>query len=405
MARSASPRMDANTAHQPEDPSGFVDERARGEYIRLGIGCFLAAVMNAHSALLAIIFARSGYDLHDIGLLLSIFAIPVVLSALISGVVADRIGALQTVRLAMALLAIGFLSFDVTRASFTAAAASRIVQGVGQGLFLGSALTYAQGRLSPVRFVYLLGIFSSLMVVSQALGPPLGAYVLGSFGEHAMFAVAALPAIAGLALTFGLRPLPRPAQSPGLRLFSVWRPHFPEPIWAVFISGAMSGFTLAYLAAALEARTIPIACFFVSSTTALFASRFFALRHVEEVDRRVLIANGLTLMSVGFVAVALAHAVWWPVVAGGILFGTGYSLVYPLLSAWMSEGLEPSRRAGPQALLNTSFNLGLFATPYPETLLISRFGYDVTLYLLAGLGFATALFLIGRAQILRVNVV
>jgi MFS family permease len=119
----------------------------------------------------------------------------------------------------------------------------------------------------------------------------------------------------------------------------------------------------------------------------------------------VLIASGLTLMSVGFVAVALAHAVWWPVVAGGILFGTGYSLVYPLLSAWMSEGLEPSRRAGPQALLNTSFNLGLFATPYPETLLISRFGYDVTLYLLAGLGFATALFLIGRAQILRVNVV
>jgi len=157
MARSASPRMDANTAHQPEDPSGFVDERARGEYIRLGIGCFLAAVMNAHSALLAIIFARSGYDLHDIGLLLSIFAIPVVLSALISGAVADRIGALQTVRLAMALLAIGFLSFDVTRASFTAAAGSRIVQGVGQGLFLGSALTYAQGRLSPVRFVYLLG--------------------------------------------------------------------------------------------------------------------------------------------------------------------------------------------------------------------------------------------------------
>ena len=228
MARSASPRMDANTAHQPEDPSGFVDERARGEYIRLGIGCFLAAVMNAHSALLAIIFARSGYDLHDIGLLLSIFAIPVVLSALISGAVADRIGALQTVRLAMALLAIGFLSFDVTRASFTAAAASRIVQGVGQGLFLGSALTYAQGRLSPVRFVYLLGIFSSLMVVSQALGPPLGAYVLGSFGEHAMFAVAALPAIAGLALTFGLRPLPRPAQSPGLRLFWFGARTFPN---------------------------------------------------------------------------------------------------------------------------------------------------------------------------------
>jgi MFS family permease len=167
----------------------------------------------------------------------------------------------------------------------------------------------------------------------------------------------------------------------------------------------MSGFTLAYLAAALQARTIPIACFFAAFTVSLFASRFFALRHVEDIDRRILIASGLALMSLGFVAIALAHAVWWPVIAGGMLFGTGYSLVYPLLSAWMSEGLEPSRRAGPQALLNTSFNLGLFATPYPETILISRFGYDATLYVLAGLGFATALLLVGRSQRLRVNVV
>jgi MFS family permease len=282
---------------------------------------------------------------------------------------------------------------------------SRVVQATGQGLFLGSALTYAQGRLSPVRFVYLLGVFSSLMVVSQALGPPLGAYVLGAFGERAMFAVAAIPAFAGLALTFGLRPLARPPRSPGLRLFSVWRPHFPEPILAVFVSGAMSGFTIAYLAAALQARTIPIASFFTASTVSLFASRFFALRHVEEIDRRLLIASGLALMSFGFVAIALAHALWWPVIAGGILFGTGYSLVYPLLSAWMSEGLDPSRRAGPQALLNTSFNLGLFATPYPETLLIARFGYDATLYVLAGLGVTTALFLVGRFRGARVNVV
>jgi MFS family permease len=396
----------AETEGHQGTASGFIDEQARGEYMRLGAGCFLVAVTNAHSALLAIVFARSGYDLHDIGLLLSIFAFPVVLSALVSGVIADRFGALQTVRLAMVLLALGFLSFDITRTSFAAAVASRVVQGVGQGLFLGSALTYAQGRLSPLRFVYLLGIFSSLMVVSQALGPPLGAYVLATFGERAMFAVAAIPAIAGLALTFGLRPLPKPPVSPGLHLFSVWRPHFPEPIWAVFVSGAMSGFTLAYLAAALEARTIPIACFFVASTASLFASRFFALRYVEEVDRRVLIASGLTLMSVGFIAIAVAHALWWPVITGGILFGTGYSLVYPLLSAWMSEGLEPSRRAGPQALLNTSFNIGLFATPYPETILISHYGYDATLYVLAGFGFATALFLVGRSRrVEQVNVV
>ena len=66
----------AETEAHLETSSGFIDERARGEYMRLGAGCFLVAVTNAHSALLAIVFARNGYDLHDIGLLLSVFALP-----------------------------------------------------------------------------------------------------------------------------------------------------------------------------------------------------------------------------------------------------------------------------------------------------------------------------------------
>src|ERR1700744_1431959 len=130
--RTAAGKSVGETAREDETRSGFVDERARGEYIRLGASCFLVAVTNAHSALLAILFPRSGYDLHDIGLLLSIFAVPVVLAALVSGAIADRVGALQTVRLAMVLLTVGFLSFDVTRTSFAAAMASRLVQGVGQ---------------------------------------------------------------------------------------------------------------------------------------------------------------------------------------------------------------------------------------------------------------------------------
>src|SRR5947209_13536752 len=119
--------MDAPAeVEQPDEtPSGFIDERARGEYVRLGAACFLVAVTNAHSALLAIVFARSGYDLHDIGLLLSVFALPVVFSALVSGAIADRLGALQTVRVAMVLLTIGFLSFEMTRTSFAGAIASR----------------------------------------------------------------------------------------------------------------------------------------------------------------------------------------------------------------------------------------------------------------------------------------
>src|SRR5437660_9561951 len=101
-------RMGARAeTEEQDDTSDFIDERARGEYVRLGAACFLVAVTNAHSALLAIVFARGGYDLHDIGLLLSIFALPVVLSGLVSGAIADRLGARQTLCLALVLLTVG----------------------------------------------------------------------------------------------------------------------------------------------------------------------------------------------------------------------------------------------------------------------------------------------------------
>jgi hypothetical protein len=85
-------------------------------------------------------------------------------------------------------------------------------------------------------------------------------------------------------------------------------------------------------------------------------------------------------------------------VAGcGMLFGSGYSVVYPVLSAWISEGLNPSERAGPQALFNAVFNVGLLWMPLPITGLIALFGYGGALQILALLSLAMAAFLGWRA--------
>ena len=72
------------------------------------------------------------------------------------------------------------------------------------------------------------------------------------------------------------------------------------------------------------------------------------------------------------------------------MFGVGYSVVYPVLSGWMSEGVEPTERAGPQALLNTALNIGIFLMPYPQALLISAFGYGATAMILAALALCAA---------------
>lgn len=379
----------ASEADRRAYAEGFVDARAKPEFIRFGMAVFLVSFLYSHAALLAVVFAHEGHDLHAIGLLLSLFAFPVLLMSFLIGAIAGRVGVVVTTRLAICLLAIGFASLYFTVDNFYAALASRMVQGLGQGLFLGSIMSYAQSRLSPRQFVYLLGIFSSMAPMAQAFAPPFGALVLGSLGPRPMFIIATIPALVGLALTFTVRSLPPATNTEGLDFGKALRRDRIAPLGAAFVNGTMFGFVMSYLSTVLEAKALPLAAFFIASTAAMFASRVLAMRRMEAVDRHLLVGAGFVLQAASFAGIALAAGSWLVVLAG-MLFGMGYSVVYPLLSAWMSEGLAPNERVGPQGLLNTVFGLGLFAMPYPQTYLIAAMGYNATLLSLAGLAIVCA---------------
>jgi MFS family permease len=389
------PGSGAGPARQLIDPAqsaaaaGFVDAQARREYLQLALAAFLISFMYSHAALLAVVFARENFDLHAIGLLLSLYAFPVIVFTFLSGAVAARIGILATCRLAVVLMVVGFFSLRYTAAEFWPALASRLVQGAGQGLLLSGFVTYAQSRLNQRRFVWLIGLFSSCFAVAQAFAPPFGAVILNAFGAKAMFLEGAVPGCAALALTFGLRPMPLPRRTGGLDFAGALHRSRIPALAAVFINGTMFGFTAAFLAALLEAKALPIGAFFLASTTTLFASRFLAMRWFESLDRRLLVAGGFLCQGAGFLLLAFAaHS--WLIVVSGVLFGMGYSVVYPVLAGWMSEGVEASERAGPQALLNTAFNIGIFLMPYPQALLIGAFGYGATAMILAALAFCAA---------------
>lgn len=382
-------------------PADYIDEAARSEFIRVGLGVLFVSFMTAHATLFSIVFARNGHDLHDIGVILSSAALPIIFFSLISSEFCTRIGVLPTLRLAMVLCIIGFASFYFTRASFTGAILSRMVQGAGQGLFLSAAITYGQSRLTPARLLYLLGVFSAMMPLSQALGPPAGEWTLARFGEGGMIAIAVVPGLIGLALTFGVRPIPSPPRAGGLDLVASWRKELILPLVSIASAGSLFGFAVAYLAPALEARHIPIAAFFTASTLTMFATRFLGLRRVEAVDRRLLVAAGLTMEAIGYVAVSGAGSRAWMVSIGGVLFGFGHSMIYPVLAVWVTDGVEATRRAGPQAWLNAFFNLGIYATPLPETWLVAAYGYESAMIVLAALAAAVAIWLAARAALSR----
>src|SRR4051794_6433097 len=117
----------------PDRPPGFIDLRARREYLQMGLATFLIYFMNAHGTMLAVVFQAQGQPLHDIGVLLSIFGVPVVVVTFLSGRVMAELGALAAARLGMTVMAVGFVSFAFTAGSFWPALASRVVQGAGYG--------------------------------------------------------------------------------------------------------------------------------------------------------------------------------------------------------------------------------------------------------------------------------
>ena len=372
--------------------AGFLDVRARREFI---IACFaglLYSVTQNYSALLAVVFAASGHDLPAIGLLLSLFAIPVLFGTLASSAIVARIGVLPAIRCAAFCTAAGIGSLAVTRSDFSLALGSRLVQGFGAGLLLPPLMTYVQSRLNRARFIYLVTAFSAVIPLAAAISPPIGEWTFEHYGARVLFNEAAVPALLCCALTFLLRPMARHKYS-GLGLSAGLRRRFIVPVVAVVTGGALYGFIISYLAAALLARGIALGVFFIPSTLAMLASRFGAMRRLQVLHPGSLVAGGLVVSAIGLGLAAIATAA--PVAAlAGVALGAGNSVMFPVVAAWMSEGLAPGERAGPQAIAATGFYFGTYAMPYPETFMVAAWGYAGAETALALLACAVALLLI-----------
>ncbi|MBX9761032.1 MAG: MFS transporter [Beijerinckiaceae bacterium] len=388
-----SSQQNARRANDSAVDAGFIDARARREFFAMCGAGFLFSVTHNYSALLAIVFERSGHDLPTTGLLLSLFAPPAIAAAFFSSAIVSRLGPLAAARWAIFLTVAGLCSLALTRENFTLALISRIVQAVGVGLFLPAAMVYVQSRITRARFVYLVTVFSAGIPLAAAIAPPLGEWTLRHFGDAAMFVQAAIPGLIGIALTFGLRAAPSTGRAAGLALTGAFRGSFILPYIAVMTGGALYGFSVSYLAVDLQSRAITLAAFFVPSSVGMVAVRFIAMRWLSAMRPPRLVTASLAVYALSFVLIAIARD---PLVMGlaGVAFGVGNAIMFPVVSAWLGEGLQPSERAGPQAIGTAAFYLGIYATPFPQTFMIASWGFFATEMIFAGLAALVAMVLV-----------
>lgn len=364
-----------NAADAVAQQAGFIDAKGRREFIRFAFACLFASLLNAHVALLTVVFIQAGHSLKTAGLLYSLFVIPVLIVNLLAGAVAARIGGLATTRLAMSLMIVGFGSLALTAGDFWGALVSRVIHGLGFGLYLPSIMTYGQSRLNQARFVALVIIFTSVIPFSYAFGPAMGEFTLAQFGPTGFFLGGTAPALLGLLMTIGLRPLARP-DTKGFDLSGALQPHFVLPLLGLFTCGVLHAYSMAFLPPDLVERGVALALFFIPSTIATGLTRVSG-SFFQRFQPRALVACGVSLMAFGLSVLALTSDVL-PVIGGALAFGLGSSVIYPVVSAWLSQGIAPERRAGAQAVGAACFYLGLYGSPFPVAFLVEPAGYQAT---------------------------
>ncbi len=373
---------------------GFLDQASRREFWIMAAASLLFSITATHSTLVALAFGRLGYSLEQIGVVLSIIAIPVLASTFCSGLLIGWFGALGAVRVSMLLGVIGVGSMAVTSDAFWPSLLSRLLWGAGIGFFLPPTMVYVQSRLTQKRFVYLVSAFSATVPLGLAFAPAIGEFTLNHFGLVAMFVTGAIPAVIAFALTFALRPLQKPRAGGGLGVMVAARRWHLFPVLALFIGGAHYGYAASYLSHALEHAGTALGWFFIPVTFAMVFSRVGAMRKLSQYHPRLLAGGGLLLTSVSLGVAAWSASPGFAL-AAGLLLGTGNSMMYPVISAWMGRLCAPAQRGGVQAIAATAFYGGIYATPWAETYMVASFGYSLTQAVLSAIGVAMAAAIVG----------
>lgn len=343
----------------------FVDNAARMRFWLLCACTFLIFLSNSATALFAKVFASSGHEESAVGTVLAIYGISTIVGILISGFAAKRFGVLQTIKTGSILLLFSYLSYALTLDYFYGVIVSRLVQGFAYGLFLAPSMLFAKAQLSKRYLVTLFGVFSGMIPLPNAIGPPIAAWLLEHFGNGVFFFVTAPPMLLGviglLLMGSNLRPNARTSSHQYSQL--IRRADVRWVCATIGFVGLVFGVVPSYMASYLIDNEVSVAAFFSTFTVVMFCARFFVAPLIERASHNIVVGAGILSMGFAYVATGYSPRTQF-VLPAGILFGLGYSLCYPRLSVMAIMPFADNDREKPIALFNLFFIAGTYLTPY-----------------------------------------
>jgi len=378
--------------------SVFNEPRDARDYLLMASATFLVFLSHATLTFLAVILRDLGVGETGIGFIVSAPLLPILAGMFLSGHLMERFGPLRVVRAGFLLILLAHLSLEFTVDSFWGVYFSRATHGFGYGIFMPASMTYVKARLRPEKMVHPFGIYASMILMPNIVGPWIMENLYAFLGLHGLFLITAIPSFLGniTAQLPGAGEIPaaggRHTGYGELLRMAVIRPL----IAAIFTVGVVYGIVPTILALYLKTNAIPMVSYFTPFTAALFTGRFVVIRLLVRFKRKTLVTAGFLLMGVSHLWLLTFRTPGAAAVAG-IILGLGYSLEYPSLSVWISARFAPSDRGKPVALLNMLFHAGIYITPLIGGWVMERFSLGAYLAVLVAVALSAAV-LMGRLK-------
>ena len=357
---------------------------------------FFFASVNAF-VLLPLYIQQLGGSEAGIGLIMGMYNAAGIFCQPLVGAWVDRIGRRPFLLLGVSLVAAASIGFNVFGA-LPVFAALRAFQGVGFSAFFVSNYTMVVDLVPPERRGWALGIFGISGLLSTALSPLAGEFVIRHLGFPAFFAMTTLFALAALALTVGVRESGG-AMAVRLRGVQVIREGLGDVLRLhmalAFFFGLGTGTIFTFLPTFGELLGVTsLALFYTAYALAAMLVRAVGGGLSDTLGRRAVIVPSMFVQAIatGILAalgILIAPQATIPVLPflflAGLLAGGAHGFLYPALAALLMDETAEERRGSVVGIFSSVFLAGNAFGSMVFGYVIHGFGYGTMWSVLTGL--------------------
>jgi MFS family permease len=374
--------------------------------IRLAVALFLIqAGFHGFTASIPLALGRAGRVDADIGSIVGIAPLVQIPAALIGGALIDRFGSTR-------LIAFGAISYIVgaaillipgldTATSSVQFVASRVLQGLGFGIVMPSALSLVP-RLAPIeRRGIALATVQSAHNVIFIVAPLISIVALDMAGLQGVVLLVGASVTVGVVVAFGRPFRLRPPDEASLHqarrtLGFAYRRAWTAPLAVVALFVVHWGVVTAYLPTRADAAGADIGLFFAADGLFVLLARLPAGLVADRVAALWQVLFGLAVTAVGIVLILFPPTTLL-LVAAGALTGAGAAFITVPITLTLAHRSNEADRGSAFALFSAAFAAAIAAGSIGTAPFIDSLGYEVVLSVtITALGIAAVIAFLDR---------